>query len=230
MSTLHRKIIDISVTVVLCALAAWAFWSFFRGDIVFDLFSNDSSRFKEYFNSFNSGVASLIYILLVMLEVLIAFIPGWFVYPVGGAIFGFPKTVVLVVIANYIAASISFWIGRKWGTRLLQKFIAQRYITQFNNYMAKRGSLAVFLLKLNPVTSLDIWNYVAGASPMSYWKFSIANILGILPLTMFSAALGEEGFDFAPQLFGVLVVLTVFYVIWFIVNIPQKISGKKPTE
>ena len=226
MTPRQRKALDIAATAIFSSAILWGFWSFFQGQVVYDLFSNDASRFRDYLQGMGPW-AWFVYIWLVMLEVLIAFIPGWFVYPVGGALFGFGKTVILVLIANFIGASVSFWIGRKWGSIVLKKFIAEKYTTQLNAYMEKRGAWAIFFLKLNPLTSLDLWNYVAGATPMSYWKFIIANIVGITPLVLFSAALGEESYNVAPQLLGVLVLVTVIYIVWYLINIPNKIKGLK---
>lgn len=221
MTPFQRKLLDITATVILSAALLWGFWSFFQGQAVYDLFSNDYTKFQEYLNGIGAW-SWVVYVWLVMLEVLIAFIPGWFVYPVGGAIFGLWPTIILVTIGNLIGASVSFWIGRKWGTQLLHKFIAEKTTRQFDSYMDRHGILAVFLLKVNPVTSLDILNYVAGASPIKFWKFTIANILGILPMIIFSAVLGEETFRIAPQILGVLALLAAIYIIWFFVTLPAK--------
>ncbi|MBX4187808.1 MAG: VTT domain-containing protein [Candidatus Doudnabacteria bacterium] len=223
MTEKQRRIFDVTLTLVLTAALAWAFWSFFKGEAVFNLFSNDTEKFRDYL--INLGpFAAFAYVWLVVLEVLIAFIPGWFVYPVGAAIFGFFKTIVLVMVANFIGSSISFWIGRRWGKPLLAKFIAAKHISKFDGYMEKNGTWAVFFLKVNPVTSFDIWNYLAGASSIGFWKFTIANLLGIFPLIVFSAALGEQSYEVAPQILGVLVLLTMLYVVWYFVNLPRKIS------
>lgn len=226
MTEKQRRILDVSITLVLTAALVWAFWSFFKGEAVFNLFANDSSRFRDYLVNLGP-LASITFIWLVMLEVLIAFIPGWFVYPVGAAIFGFLQTILLVMVANYLAASISFWIGRRWGKPFLEKFISARYLAKFDQYMENNGIWAIFLLKINPITSFDLWNYVAGASKINYWKFTIANLLGILPLVVFSAALGETSFDVAPQILGILLLLTVLYIVWYFVNLPKQISRFK---
>lgn len=223
MTERQRRILDVSITLLLTTALVWGFWSFFQGDAVFNLFSNDASKFRDYLLSLGAW-GSFVYVWLVMLEVLVAFIPGWFVYPVGAAIFGFFQTIILVMVANFVAASVSFWIGRRWGKPLLEKFIAAKFTLQFDDYMERNGTWAVFILKINPITSLDVWNYVAGASKISYWKFTIANLLGILPLVVFSAALGEQSFEVAPQLLGVLLLLTVLYIVWYFVNLPRKIS------
>ncbi|HYC80049.1 MAG TPA: VTT domain-containing protein [Candidatus Binatia bacterium] len=223
MTEKQRRVLDVTITLLLTGALIWGLWSFLQGEAVFNLFANDASKFRDYLVNLG-GWASFTYVWLVMLEVLIAFIPGWFVYPVGAAIFGFLQTVMLVMLANFLGASISFWIGRRWGKPLIEKFIATSSINKFDSYMERNGTWAIFILKINPITSFDIWNYIAGASRISYWKFSIANLLGILPLVVFSAALGEQGFEVAPQLLGILLLLTILYIVWYFVNLPHKIS------
>gem|GEM_PF-4361389 len=223
MTERQRRILDVTITLLLTGGLFWAFWSFFQGDAVFNLFANDSTKFRDYLIGLGAW-AAVTYIWLIVLEVLVAFIPGWFVYPVGAAIFGFSNTIIYVMAANLIGSSISFWIGQRWGKPLLQKFIAAKYLTKFDDYMERNGTWAIFILKINPITSLDIWNYVAGASKITYWKFTVANLLGILPLVVFSAALGDQSFEVAPQILGVLLLLTALYVIWYFVNLPHTIS------
>jgi len=142
--------------------------------------------------------------------------------------------VALVMTANFIGGGISFWIGRRWGKPLLERFISKSYLDKFDAYMERSGTWAVFILKINPITSLDIWNYVAGTSPIKFWKFMAANLVGILPLVIFSAALGEQSYNIAPQFLGVLLLLTALYVIWFFVKLPAKIrkirSDRKSRE
>jgi uncharacterized membrane protein YdjX (TVP38/TMEM64 family) len=223
MSPRQRYIFDAIATLVLTAAIFWGIWSFYHGQVVYDLFRNDPSRFRDYL--LGMGVwASFMYVWLVILEVVISVIPGWFVYPVGGALFGFTQTVLMVLLANFIGASVCFWIGRRWGTRLLERFIAQESLKKFNYYMEKHGTLAIFLLKINPITSLDIWNYVAGASPIKFWKFTLSNLAGIIPLVAVSAALGEQSYKVAPQLLGAMVILTIVFLVWFLINFPAKIK------
>jgi uncharacterized membrane protein YdjX (TVP38/TMEM64 family) len=196
---------------------------------VFDLEIKDADNFQKYLRDL--GIWSrLAYTGSVFLEVLIAFIPGWIIYPAGSAVFGFTQTVILVLIGNLLGASVSFWIGRRWGQPLLRKFIASKYTQKFDAYMQQRGSLSIFFLKLNPLTSLDIWNYMAGASPMPFWKFTVANMLGITPLIVISSLLGEKTFEIAPQLMGVLIILTIIYAAWFIVNLPGKLARARRKE
>ncbi len=227
MTDRNLKIVDFFATITLSVLVLWGFWSFFKGQAVFDLFSNNTEEFRQYLDSFQSGWAAVIFLGLIVLEVLIAFIPSWFIYPIGVAIFGVGNMIALVMVGNFIGSSIGFWIGQKWGAAILDRFVEEKYVLRFNNFMVKRGAWSVFLLKVNPITSFDVWNYIAGASPMGFWKFSFANTLGLMPITILAALISEETYTVAPKVLGILLVLTVVYIVWFVVNIPSKIRGRR---
>jgi uncharacterized membrane protein YdjX (TVP38/TMEM64 family) len=226
MTERQRRILDVAITLMLTTALAWGVWSFFKGEIVFDLYANDTTQFRDYLVGLGAW-AWFTYVWLIVLEVLIAFIPGWFVYPIGAALFGFMQAVALIMMANFIGASMSFWIGRRWGKPLVQKFVSRKYLVLFDKYMERNGTWAIFLLKVNPVTSFDFWNYVAGASNIGFWRFTIANMLGIFPLVLFFAAVGEQTFELAPQILGILILLTALYVVWYFVSLPRKISEFK---
>lgn len=222
MTEKQRRALDVFITLVLTGLLAWGFWSFFQGQAVFNLFSNDAGRVQDYLSSLGAW-AALSFFVLVILEILIAFIPGWIIYPVGAALFGFMNTVTLVMLANFIGASLSFWIGRKYGKPIVERFVSAKHVAQFDKYIENNGTWSIFLLKLNPITSFDFWNYLAGASSIKFWRFTIANLIGIFPLIIFSVALGNEGYEIAPQILGVLLLLTLLYIVWYFVNLPEQI-------
>jgi len=194
-----------------------------NGQAVFDLVVNNPQNLQNYLTQLGSW-AEIVYVAIIVTELLIAFIPGWFVYPVGGAIFGLWSGFWLVLIGNFVGASIGFWIGRKFGTPLLRKFISKDYIQRFELFMQAHGSKSVFFLKINPITSFDIINYLAGASPISFWRFTFANLLGITPLLLASAFLGKEILAAVPHLLVVMLGLTLLYILWFVVHLPSKIS------
>lgn len=217
----RQKILDLAIIALLTVVLTWVVMSLLRGQLIFNLLINDAVGFQQYLADLGTW-ARVAYLGTIILEVLVAFIPGWVIYPAGAAVFGFHETFWLVLLGNFLGASISFWIGDRWGERLLRKFIAPKFIAKFNQYMDRRGTASIFLLKLNPLTSFDLWNYLAGASSLRFWKFTAANLLGIAPLIFLSTFFGEETFAAAPQLLGVLVLIGMLYVVWFVVNLPGK--------
>src|SRR3989338_6724937 len=113
MSPTWRKVLDITVASILTVLLLWLLFSLFEGRVLADLLINNPQGLHDYIVSL--GVwARAAYVATIVLEVLIAFIPGWVVYPVGAAVFGFEETFWLVMLGNFLGASLSFWIGERW--------------------------------------------------------------------------------------------------------------------
>lgn len=221
----QQRIFDFVLAIVVLGLLVWAFLSFFNEQIIFNLIVNDAAGFKIYLLGLGEW-QEVAYFLAVMMEVIVAFIPGWFVYPVGAALFGFSKAVLLVLLGNFVGASLCFWIGHKFGSKLLKKFVSAENLERYEKFMEQKGFWSIFLLKLNPVTSLDVISYVAGASPLKYWKFSLANTLGLIPLVVFSTYLGEESLKIAPQILGILFLITILYILWSLVSLPKSLRNK----
>lgn len=223
----RRRTIDLLAALVLTLLLAWAVFSFLGRHTVFGLFSNDSASIREALGGIGPW-ASFTFMWLVVLEVLVAFIPGWVIYPIGAAAFGFWPALGLILFGNVIGSSISFWIGRRWGLGFLKRFIGEKRVAQFGEYMHRHGAWSVFLLKLNPLTSFDIWNYLAGISPMAYDRFILSNLLGILPLTALAVAAGEGGYRLAPWMVLIFGMLTVVYAVWFFVKLGhiRRVAGR----
>lgn len=214
----RTKILDILATLILTSVLAWAVFSFLGKSIVFELLRSDQQTIRNSLSEIGPW-ASFVFVWLVVLEVLVAFIPGWIMYPIGAAIFGFWPGLGLIMFANFIGSSIAFWIGRRWGKKFLARFVSEKYVAHWHSYMNKHGSWSIFLLKINPLTSFDIWNYLAGASPLQFDRFTISNLLGILPLIALSVAAGEGGFRLTPWLLYVLAALTAGYAVWFFVKL-----------
>lgn len=218
----QTKVLDIILAVILVGLLLWGAWSLYQGTAIFDLLLSNSDDLAAYLSGVGSS-GQLVYTATIVLEVLIAFIPGYLIYPIGGAVLGVGPAIFLSIIGNFIGASVSFWIGKRWGYPLLQKFVQKRHLDKWEQYAEKNGSMAVFLLKLNPITSFDVINYIAGASPMKFWKFTIFNLLGILPYIILTTIFGEEIFAVAPKVILGFVALTFLYILWFAFSLPRRL-------
>ncbi|MBI2607834.1 MAG: TVP38/TMEM64 family protein [Candidatus Doudnabacteria bacterium] len=222
MTERQTKILDIVLAIILVGFLLWGGWSLYQGTAIFDLLLNNTDEFAVYLSEVGP-MGNLVYTATIILEVLIAFIPGYVIYPIGGAVLGVGNAIFYSVIGNLIGASVSFWIGRKWGYPLLQKFVQKRHLDRWEQYVEKNGSLAVLFLKLNPITSFDVINYIAGASPMKFWKFTVFNLLGILPYIILTTIFGEGVFVIAPTMIIAFLVLTFLYILWFALTLPGKI-------
>ena len=52
--------------------------------------------------------------------------------------------------------------------------------------------LIVFLSRLVPFVSFDAVSYVAGLTPLTFWRFAIATLAGVIPVSFALAYFGER--------------------------------------
>ena len=142
-------------------------------------------------------LAPIVYVLVVIVEVVIAPIPGALLYAPGGAIFGGFLGGTLSLIGNVIGAALACMLGNLLGDRILAK---QRANPDFDRYRVRlrdRGIWVVMLLRANPLTSSDLVSYAAGFAGVPAWKVAIGT-LGMAPLCYVQAYFAEQVFTLIP--------------------------------
>ncbi len=64
----------------------------------------------------------------------------------------------------------------------------------------------VFGSRLLPFISFDAVSYAAGLTPLAFWRFALATLLGVVPISFVFTALGEEVIGSQNSLFLVVIV------------------------
>jgi uncharacterized membrane protein YdjX (TVP38/TMEM64 family) len=160
--------------------------------------------------------------MIVILEVVVAPIPGAILYTIGGILFGSFIGGTLALLANIIGAAIAFYIGKS-----LVFYEGETEKRDFLDKMVnKYGGYAIFLLRINPLTSSDVFSFLSGFLKMNFKKFMIGTTLGLLPLIYFQSYLGGEIFTQNQTLFNIFIIASVIYIIIFIYFILNKNSLK----
>lgn len=148
---------------------------------------SDRESFELFVKSF--GVwAPLVIILTIILEVVIAPIPGFIPAITAGFIFGALEGSVYTYIGNVLGSFLVFWLSRKFGRMILERFAAPEKIEKYENIIARREN---FLLPLYifPFIPVDIISGAFGLSKIDFRKFAVAVSVGfvihVLILTFF---------------------------------------------
>lgn len=108
-----------------------------------------------------------------------------------GAAFGHTWGTIYVLIGAELGAIIAFSMARMLGYEVMKKRFGGRITIQWlqseNNLM-----LAVGISRLIPFVSFDIVSYAAGLTSLSFLRFSLATLLGIIPASFLLAHFGSE--------------------------------------
>ncbi len=180
------------------------------------LSSGDETRIENWVNQFG-WIGPLILVICMVAQMFLLIIPSLALMVVAIVAYGPIWGSLILFVSIYAASSIGYCIGKYVGPMLVKKIIGVKSERKIGDFIEDYGFWAVFVTRLNPILSNDAISFVAGILKMGYWKFIGATLLGILPLTLFIAILGETTDGLTTGLiWGSLISLLLFllYVWW----------------
>ena len=155
----------------------------------------------------------VMFIGIMILQVIIAFIPGEPLELAAGYAFGAVWGAVLSWVGLVIGTTIVFLFVRKIGIKAVEVFFPREKINSMK-YLKDEKALnaAAFMLFFIPGTPKDLLTYVAGLTKIRLlpWVLltSIARIPSIVSSTISGNALGVEKYGFAILVFSVTAVIS----------------------
>ena len=197
------------IIVVLCGLT---YNSFLNRGIVHTLVNLDADTVAKKLGAYNT-IAPLIFVFLVVIEVVTAPIPPFILYTAAGFLFGAFWGGTLALLGNIIGSVIAFTITRHFGRGFVEKKIPSRQLDRFDHYSNKFGGLAIFLLRLNPLTSSDVVSYIAGLTTMRYRALVIGTTFGIIPTVYAQTFLGNDILKNNPKLTLIYIWVSIAYLV-----------------
>lgn len=113
----------------------------------------------------------LVFILLKTSTIVIAPLSGSPLYPLVGLLFGFWPGILYVEIGDAIGYSLSFWISRIFGKKIVSKFITNKeegIMTKVINHASTPKGFFQACLTLFAMP--ELLSYGAGLTKLSYWR------------------------------------------------------------
>ncbi|MFH1500634.1 MAG: TVP38/TMEM64 family protein [archaeon] len=220
-----KKRLEALLIVIILATLIWAVYSYTSEGLIYSLIKSDTTTVIQDISSYGKA-AAIIFVLLIVLEVIFAPIPPLILYLAGGVMFGALLGGILALIGNVMGASIAFYIARRYGREFVEKQTPKKVRIKFDKFSAKYGTVAIFLLRVNPLTTTDLFSYLAGLSKMRYPEFILATALGLTPYIFIQSYLGDI-FTGSSLLFNIFLIASLVYLIVFIIIlITIKLSNK----
>ena len=214
------------IILIIFVLLAIFYYSYISEGFVHSITNIDQDSLEKFLSSF--GIFSyFIFIILVILEVVFAPIPPLAIYVAGGALFGTFLGSILTLIGNLIGALIAFLIARRFGREFVEKKVNPGIRKKFDNFAQKYGGFSLFILRINPFTTSDLFSYLAGLTNMKIRTFLLGTGLGLAPMIFVQAYLGETFVKNNPFLYVVLIWISIVYFLIFIYLIWRTMFIKK---
>ena len=161
--------------------------------------------------------APIIYLLLASVLPIFLFPPGIF-SAIGGYLFGFTHGFILSIISALIYTSAMFFIARYFASDYVEKYLAKKltkkqYDTIFD-ISENKLTLVLIIYRLIPVLPSSVVCYSYGLTRISFKKYFIGNLIGLIPGKLiwlhFGTTLNNIGsIEF---LYGIIIVLAFGFI------------------
>ena len=169
---------------------------------MWELFS-DRERLRQTVSS-AGALAPAVFMLLLVVQAVLAPLPAPAVATAGGYLFGTLQGFVLTWVGALAGGVLCFVLSRALGRGFVER---STRLKGFDRYVQEHGAVAIFILRLIPLISFDAISYAAGLTGISFWRFLIATALGMAPGTFIFVYLG--GASPGPKIYAALGGLAV---------------------
>lgn len=122
-----------------------------------------------------------LFLLLQVLQVLLAPIPGQPLGLLGGSLFGFWHGLLLTALGLAIGSAIAMGSSRVLGEAVVRRFVPPSIMARFDHLIGATGLWSFFLIFLLPVLPDDAVCFIAGLTRLPLHRLLLVSTLGRLP-------------------------------------------------
>jgi uncharacterized membrane protein YdjX (TVP38/TMEM64 family) len=171
----------------LLLLAALVTYLFFHFDLL--RFFGDRHQIIKFIKSYPND--ELVFILIQIVQVIAAPIPGELSGFIGGYLYGPFWGTVYSTIGLTLGSWLAFMLARFFGEPLLEKVVKKEVFEKFDDFMEHKGLLVSFMLFLIPGFPKDYLCYIMGVSRIPAMTFIIISTIGRFFGTMMLSITGD---------------------------------------
>jgi len=132
-----------------------------------------------------------LFIIIMGIQGLLVPLPSEIVLLATGMIWGIFLGGVMGIIGSMAAGLLCYYISKRGGRPLAEKFVGKKAIDIADEFIGKHGMKAIIITRFIPFIPFDVISYSAGLVNMDVKKYSIGTLIGSIFRSYFYAALGS---------------------------------------
>ena len=207
---IRRRVVSIVSFLIL--IGFFAVVAVYVGKPMINL-AKDPETFRLWVDSHGFG-GKLAMVGMMVLQVVVAVIPGEALEIGAGYAFGAWEGLLLCLIGAAIGSAIIFFFVKLLGVKMVEAFISREKI---NSLKFIKSSRRLNLLIFIPGTPKDLFTYFAGLTPMKLHTFlmisTIARIPSVITSTIGGHALGTQQYVFAAVVFAITIIVSLIGIL-----------------
>ncbi len=181
--------------------------------------AENPAEFQALIDSYGVG-GRLIFVGIVVLQVLVAFIPGEPIELAAGYVFGFWEGTLLTLAGFLIGSWLVFALVRRFGVKLVEVFFPQKKLEEIKFLQNPRKARALSLiLMVIPGTPKDMLSYFAGLTKLTTLQWlaivAVGRIPSLVTSTLTGAAAGEQHYLLSGIMLAVMLAIGLAGVLYY---------------
>jgi len=183
-----------SLVVLFTAVGFYFLDSAFQqwADKAYEAFTTgEVEEIKEFLEPYRD-IGYLILLGAFLFQLFLFFVPSVLVMSLCIIMYGPWLGGLLCLVGVFLASVFAYVLGDALGNYTVDKIVGHKSREKMETFLKKYGFWTVAVFRLSPFLSNDAVSFVAGLVSMSFWRFIGATMLGITPLTIILAWMGEN--------------------------------------
>jgi len=212
----HRRILAAASLIIFLAFCTLVGYFIGRPMI---RFVAQPEHFRAWVDS-HGPFGSLLFVGMVVLQVIVALIPGEPLEIGAGYAFGFWEGTLLCLAGIALGSAAVFLLVRRFGVKFVEIFFSGRQLRSLEFLKnERRRDLLFFLMMFIPGTPKDLLSYFVGLTDISIRRWllitTVARLPSLVSSTIGGDAVGEQRYLFAVITFAVTILISIFGVILY---------------
>lgn len=135
-------------------------------------------------------IGIFLFIIVMAIQGLLVPIPSEIVLLATGMIWGIFWGGIMGIIGSMAAAILCFYISKKGGRPLAEKFIGSKVIDMADEFIQKHGMTAIIVTRFIPFIPFDVISYTSGLVDIKVKKYLLGTLIGSIFRAFFYSTLG----------------------------------------
>ena len=158
----------------------------------YDVFTTGKiSKIQDFLKPYRD-IGYLILLGAFLFQLFLIFVPSVLVMSLCIVMYGPVLGSVLCLVGVFLASVFAFVMGEFLGNYTIDRIIGKRSRKHMTHFLQRYGFWTVTVFRISPFLSNDAVSFAAGLVRMNFWRFMAATMLGITPLTLLLAWIGED--------------------------------------
>lgn len=184
------------------------------------LISSEEGRLElERIVSEDFVLGVIIYLLLMVLQIVVAILPGGVVQILGGVLFGGIIGTLLCISGVILGTCSVYYLVKAFGKPLIDSFFDEKIVSKYSFLQdSKKLELVVFILFLIPGIPKDLLTYIAPLTKIKFSTFLVLSTLARIPAvilsTVFGSSLGDGNYVTMIIVFLVVALIGIIGILY----------------